>query len=88
MNKVANVFVLVFAAGMVVTGLLLGFGNEAGDCGSAFSPADGAGEQCEVLLSDQRQIPLALLGTGATLGLAVLFANGVAPIVPREDRRS
>lgn len=88
MTKVLNVFILVFAGGLLATGLLLGWGNEAGDCGSPFSPAEGASADCEALLADLRVIPLALIGTGVSLGLAVLFATGVAPVIPKRAQQS
>lgn len=70
---VLNRILWTLALGALATGVVLGFLPIA-DCGSAFSGNDAftAGDGCDALRADQRQIPVALIGLGLTLAAAAI----------------
>lgn len=75
MKLIAKLFG-VFAVGAFVAGVLLGFLPVTEGCGSPFSGKSLGGDACDVIRSDQRQIPVALLVLGVTFAAAAVIASG------------
>jgi hypothetical protein len=74
-----------FSLGLVVTGVVIGL-LPGGDCGSAFSsggsPFDDP-DGCSTSRAERRAMPVALIGLGATAGLAAIVVFEAA--TKRED---
>jgi len=61
MEKLLARLVLVFTAGFLAIGVVLGF-QKVGDCGSVFDRADG----CDATLAGHLSLVIAFLGLGLT----------------------
>lgn len=63
------------AAGLLGIGLLIGFANQLGECGSAFS---GEKESpCAEFRAENRPLPMALIGLGVTLLAAAIVTQSL-----------